>query len=177
MKIERDLSAYNGVLVLVIDEFSATHQYLPLPPAKLSTRRLDLQSSLDPDKAFSEVRKVEIVRKGSSFMLESALGSKFQVIDSLAQVGNCLSQLNNESTAKGYLQDFRLLEWEGLARSEKDKLITRYFSHELHLFLAVKDPSYFREAVQPLLVGKLEKTAVDYFLLGDKRALEKYFSP
>ena len=55
--------------------------------------------------------------------------------------------------------------------------MTKYFSHELNLFLALKDPDYFQQAVRPLIACKCEKTLLDLFLLGETEALEAFLSP
>ena len=59
----------------------------------------------------------------------------------------------------------------------KDKLYSEYFSHELNLFIRSKDPLYFTRTVRPFLVNKLEKTFVDYWLLGMAESMTQFIEP
>ena len=177
VSIKTNLSAYNGVLVIALDSSSVTHQYSPLKQGALKTRRLDLLKPLHPEQAFTEVREVALLPKHESFKVEDLQSSKLQIVDSLVKVGQFLIGMNCEGSAKKNVEDFKLLQWDRLSREEKDRRFTKYFSHELNLFLCAKDPLFFQEAVLPLVACKCEKTLIDYFLLGDKKALEGYLNP
>ena len=48
--------------------------------------------------------------------------------------------------------------------------------HELNLFIKKRDPEYFKTVVVPFLQCKMEKTFVDYYLLGDHATVAKYES-
>mmetsp|Transcript_20692 Transcript_20692/g.19721 ORF Transcript_20692/g.19721 Transcript_20692/m.19721 type:complete len:94 (-) Transcript_20692:2970-3251(-) len=48
----------------------------------------------------------------------------------------------------------------------KHKKYSRYHCHELNVFLYFQDKDYFELVVKPFLKNKMEKTFIDYYLLG-----------
>ena len=48
---------------------------------------------------------------------------------------------------------------------EKLKAYSDNCSHEINLFLKLKDPAFFKEVIRPFLQNKIEKTLVDLWLL------------
>jgi len=58
-----------------------------------------------------------------------------------------------------------MLKWPSQSSEEKAKKYSEYCSHEFNVFLKLKDPTFFENAVRPFLTNKMEKTFVDYWLL------------
>ncbi|MGB5687602.1 MAG: hypothetical protein WBM35_17470, partial [Candidatus Electrothrix sp.] len=74
------------------------------------------------------------------------------------------------------LAEFNFItNWPEHSLSKKKELYKKYASHELHLFLAKKDPEFFQTVVQPYLANKKDKQFVDDWLL--ERPLQKYLEP
>src|SRR5205807_226019 len=68
-----------------------------------------------------------------------------------------------------------LLNWPKLKPEQKRTLYAKHASHELHFFLAKKDPAFFQAAVRPFLANKKDKTFMDHWLLEDD--LGQYLEP
>ena len=60
-----------------------------------------------------------------------------------------------------------LKDWISFTDRQKLDKYNEYASHELNIFLYFKDAKFFKAAVHPFLQNKIEKTFVDFFLLGD----------
>ncbi|MGC4004302.1 MAG: hypothetical protein QM811_14760 [Pirellulales bacterium] len=60
-----------------------------------------------------------------------------------------------------------MLNWPKLKDEEKREKYSKYACHELHVFLAKKDPKFFDAVVKPFLKNKKDKTFVDHYLLGN----------
>ena len=69
-----------------------------------------------------------------------------------------------------------MTKWHALDIDEKLKKYDEFASHELNVFLFFKDRAYFDSYVRPFLNNKIEKTFVDYFLLGDHEGIMKHSS-
>ena len=64
--------------------------------------------------------------------------------------------------------------WQFLKKSKKDSLYDEFACHELNLFIFFKDKEYFTSVVKPFIRNKIEKTLVDFFLLGNKEKLQEF---
>eukprot|EP00483_Globobulimina_turgida_P004479 UN04488 len=67
-----------------------------------------------------------------------------------------------------------LTTWDVMAEKEKMKKYDELLCHELHLFLKKKDEPFFEQVCQPSIASKLNKDFMDYYLLNDTKALERY---
>src|SRR5262249_18726007 len=89
--------------------------------------------------------------------------SRFEVYDSLAKVYTLYATLN---PGESKLAEFAfVLNWPNLKPEEKRALYSKHACHELHFFLAKKDPAFFRDVVRPYLANKKDKTFLDRWLL------------
>lgn len=66
------------------------------------------------------------------------------------------------------------MKWSDYSRDEKNKQYNKYFSHELNIFIYMKDQEYFKSVVKPYLKNKMEKKFIDHYLLGDTEEVLKY---
>src|SRR5207244_172081 len=102
------------------------------------------------------------LQKGQPFVIADVTASRFEAYDSLAKVYALYATL---------LPDPKLAElafvlhWPKLKPEEKRAQYSKHASHELHFFLAKKDPAFFREVVKPYLANKKDKTFLDRWLL------------
>jgi hypothetical protein len=58
------------------------------------------------------------------------------------------------------------MKWHTYKKEEKNKNYSKNHCHELNIFIFFKDRPYFDEIVRPYLSHKMEKTFIDYYLLG-----------
>src|SRR5205807_5316306 len=133
---------------------------------------LRLHVGLDPKGHFTQQKQVNILSPGQLFVLADAASSRFEVYDSLQRVYGLYATLSNDPK----LAEFAfLLNWPKLKPEEKRALYSKYASHELHFFLAKKDPAFFQAVVLPYLANKKDKTFMDRWLL--KEDLREYLQP
>jgi len=124
--------------------------------------RLD-RLALDPSGSFAQTRQVTVLPSGGRFVLDD-LGGRYEVYDSLAKAYRLMTSLKQDETISEFAF---VLDWPKLDVSKKRALYEKYASHELHFFLAHKDPEFFKSAVLPYLTNKKDKTFMDMYLLGE----------
>ncbi len=61
-----------------------------------------------------------------------------------------------------------------MSPEDKLKKYDKFASHELNLFVYFKDMEFFEGVVRIFIKNKKEKSIVDYYLLNDTVALEKF---
>jgi Fe2+ or Zn2+ uptake regulation protein len=68
------------------------------------------------------------------------------------------------------------IKWVSMTEEEKNKVYYKNACHEFNFFLFKKDPGYFSKIVKPLIEYKMEKTFVDFYLLGQYQHLVSIFN-
>ena len=177
--IKGDMSAYNSILILGVDDHCVTQSLIPsIPIGETNKRNLCLDKALDENKYYSEQREATTHQLGENVEFGDMNTIQMQIVDSQEKV---LQVLNLVTKIKGnvqYLEDFKfLLNWHSFLLEEKHKHLSIYTSHELHLFLKFKDKEYFQSVVLPHISNKLEKSFMDLYFLGDINSLQKYLNP
>jgi hypothetical protein len=173
IKIRRaDLGAHSMIQVVAVDPLSTTVRTITLPEQPAKFLDLRLLSGLDPKGHFTQQKQVSILTDGKPFVLADAAASRFESYDSLARVYALYATLSKDPK----LAEFAfLLNWPKLKDEEKRAKYSKYACHEFHLFLAKKDPAFFKEVVRPYLTNKKDKTFLDRWLLEDN--LTEFLTP
>lgn len=128
------------------------------------TNDLRLGQALDAKTPLSFERGVSIASPEHPLDLKSLGSAKLQVYASVQALLKLYKTLVNDPR----LSDFDALGiWHTLDRDAKLEAYSRLASHELHLFLAFHDRSFFDEVIKPYLENKKEKQFVDHWLLGN----------
>lgn len=168
----KDLPAGQQVMVYAVNAEGAVCRHVPLAERPEKPRDLRLARYLDPGSEFTEQKRVSVVRKGDVFTVGDVLSAKVEWVDSLASAYRLLAALKQDAA----FDEFSfLLEWPKLDAARKRELYKKFACHELHLFLAKKDPAFFQEAVAPYLASKKDPTFMDNLLL--ERPLDAYLEP
>ena len=94
-----------------------------------------------------------------------------QLIDDQKKVKGVLEELMRERGIGGGNGVFKelgevFMKWKGYTPQEKHKMYYKHLCHELNIYVYHKDKEYFESIVRPFLESKMEKTFVDYYLLG-----------
>jgi hypothetical protein len=156
------LGAGQQIHVLAVNAENCVYREISLPAVPETYKDLRLTRILDPQRHFTEQKKVSILRAGAPFTIDDITTAKFEVYDSLASVHGLFSALSGNAT----LTEFGfILNWPDLKPAEKQELYSKYACHELNLFLFHKDPAFFRDVIKPYLANKKDKTFVDLWLL------------
>ncbi len=168
----KSLPAGQQLHVYAVNSDSSVYRSLALQERPEDTKDLRLTRFLLPDKHFTEQKRTTLVRQGEKFTVADILSAKIEIVDSLPAAYRLLTALNDDGT----LAEFNfILTWNKLSAEKKAELYKKYACHELHVFLARKDPAFFKEAIKPYLANKKDATFVDEYLLG--RSLTKYLRP
>ena len=151
------------IRIVAIDSDSTAQRDFTLPQQKLTLRDLRLTDGLDPKQHYSRQNRISLLEKDVPFAFKDALTATWQNIGHLGAAHSLLLNLSGNST----LAEFSwLLEWNTLTPERKADLYSTYACHELHFFLARKDPDFFKRVIQPFLANKRDKTFMDHYLLG-----------
>jgi hypothetical protein len=166
------LGPHTMIHVVAVDPLNTTYRSVTLPEQPARFVDLRLRSGLDPKGHFTQQKQVSVLLPGQKFVLEDVAGSRFEAYDSLAKAYGLYATLSRDPK----LAEFAfLLNWPKLKPEEKRALYSKYASHELHFFLAKKDPAFFQAVVLTYLANKKDKTFMDRWLL--KEDLSEYLQP
>ncbi len=158
--------------VYAVNQNSAVYRQRSFKEHPEKSQDLRLARYLDPKNHFTEQKRMSIVHKGESFTVADILSSRIEVVDSVSSAYRLLTALNDDAT----LAEFNfIINWPEYSMEKKKELYKKYASHELHLFLAMKDPGFFKEIVRPYIANKKDATFMDDWLLG--RPLQAYLEP
>ena len=179
--IPGDLSLYSTLQIIAIDNHSATQTIIPyISQSAINpypyTRDLTLKQPLQPTKDYLEQREAKALHKSDIFCFSIGnFNTQYKVIDSIQKVWEALLLITQIRGKVEYLDEFEfLINWQKFTLEEKNKYLSIYTSHELHLFIKFKDRKYFDSVLLPHLANKLEKSFMDYYLLDDTNSLLKY---
>lgn len=145
---------------------------LPEPQGGAAIRDLRLDEPLVPAKHFTQGRKVTLLKEGQTLTVSDFRASEVQPYGTVAAVHQTLLAISGDEA----LAEFGFVtKWPTFDEAEKRGLYSKHACHELHFFLAEKDPAFFDAVVKPYLANKKEKTFLDHYLLGDP--LQRFLAP
>ena len=171
VKLE-DLPAGQQLHVYAVHGSSAVYRQRAVAEHTEKPKDLRLTRYLAPDQHFAEQKRSSVLRAGETFTAADALSAKVEVVDSVAAAYRLLSAINGDAT----FTEFNFItKWSDFSAKKKQELYKEYACHELHLFLAKKDPEFFDAVVRPYLASKKDATFMDDWLLG--RPLHSYLEP
>jgi hypothetical protein len=146
--------------VVAVDPLNTTYRGTTLPERLAQFVDVRFRNELDPQGHFTQQKQVSVLPPGQPFVLEDVV------------VYGLYATLSKDPK----LAEFAfLLTWPKLKLEEKRTLYSKYASHELHFFLAKKDPAFFQAVVLPYLANKKDKTFMDRWLLQED--LSEYRQP
>ncbi len=158
--------------IYAVNASSAVYRQRSLKENAEKTTDLRLRRFLSPDVHFTEQKRTSLLRKGEVFTAEDILSAKVEVVDSIGAAYRLLTALNDDPT----LAEFNfIVNWPEHGMAKKQELYKKYACHELHLFLARKDPAFFNKVVRPYIADKKDRTFIDDRLLGNP--LDSYLEP
>ncbi|WP_428261538.1 hypothetical protein [Haliangium sp.] len=163
------------VRVVATDGRGLVCRELGLPACAGQYRDLRLRAGLDPNTPVAQVRRVQALVAGESLLPNEpakTAGARRELYDTLGKVFELFVTLSGDAT----LNKFRfLVEWPSLSDAQRRDRYSEYACHELHLWLARKDPDFFAAVVAPYLRNKHHKTFLDHYLL--EADLSEYLRP
>ncbi|MFV8751529.1 hypothetical protein ACNOYE_13375 [Nannocystaceae bacterium ST9] len=151
------------VRIVACDPLALVSRQLALPELDLPSRDLRLHDALPVAGHFIQRKQAAPLGPGDALVIEDVRTSKLETVDTLAKAHALLETLSGDAS----LREFEFVtRWPSLSLADKRERYSKYACHELHLFLARKDPAFFAEVVRPYLADKRDKTFMDHYLLG-----------
>lgn len=151
------------VEVVACDGPTTAHDRVALPARPLPVRERRLTAPFDPAQPLSVRMDLTALAAGGTLDLPAHPVSGLRLVDSIAALIDLFAATHGDAA----LQDFRDLgRWHLLDAEARGRLCDRLASHELHLFLARRDPAWCARHLKPYLAGKLQPTLVDRWITG-----------
>ncbi|HVH99677.1 MAG TPA: hypothetical protein VM869_13240, partial [Enhygromyxa sp.] len=158
--------------VVAVDAISQAAAELALPESELAPRDRRLLDALDPAGHFVLRKQRACLAPDDELVIDDVRTAKLEAVDSLGKAHALLLTLSGDA----HLREFEFVtRWPTLTPEQKRERYSKYACHELHLFLARKDPEFFAAIVQPYLANKRDPTFMDHYLLG--APLDGYLEP
>ncbi|MGB6223093.1 hypothetical protein [Haloferula sp.] len=169
------LATFDGcqvIEVVVADSGSLHRQSFPLPKHPIPLRDRRLSHPLDPEKHHLGTRSAAALAKDAEATITNILDADWRAFTTLTEAHEFLYG----ATGDEKLRDLSfLVSWPELDEQAKLTHWSEHASHEFHLFLARKDPGFFKKHVKALLAEKAEPKFIDDYLL--ERDLNGYLQP
>src|SRR5262249_31394298 len=141
----KEIGAHAMIHVVAVDPVSTTSRSFTLPEMPTKFLDLRLHTGLDPQSHFTQQKQVNVLNPGQTFTLEDIAASRFEAYDSVSKLYTLYATLSRDPK----LAEFSfVLTWPTLSPEAKRALYSKYACHELHFFLAKKDPAFFRSVVK-----------------------------
>ncbi|KAJ3049091.1 hypothetical protein HK097_009881 [Rhizophlyctis rosea] len=165
------------ITIMAADYKSSALRSFPLPSSVEETKqaatsrdlRLRLEWPLDAHVV--ESNTVVALKSGDRV----SVSGRFPAIVSTCRKMFDIAEALALGSDKSVFAEFRFISrWAGMSLQEKLKLYDQYACHELNLLLHAKDAEFANNIIKPYIADKVEKTVVDYYILGDVEACRKY---
>ena len=167
-----ELEGAQFIEIIAADVSASETVFYPLPANETPLRDRRIARPLAPDNHHLATRFAAALATGAEAKIENLLDADWRAFTTLAEAHQFLLATNGDDR----LYNFTFLTtWPELEEKEKLALLANHHCHELHLFLARKDPEFFAEHVKPFLIAKPEPQFIDDYLLA--RDLAKYLRP
>ncbi|MFT6107138.1 MAG: hypothetical protein ACJA2W_000041 [Planctomycetota bacterium] len=168
-----DLGDKHVIQIIAMDRAITVDEVVLRPETPMKLRERRLVDALDPANPTVQQRRIEYLGAGESYVIRDAPNAGAKTFGTLGDVFELYrtSGQGGEELAKF---DF-LTRWPELSELEKRTKYSEFACHELHAFLRMRDPEFFRSIVVPHLSSKGHATFMDDWLLG--RDLGGYFEP
>lgn len=165
LEIKRaDLGPHQELVFLAIDPQNAAVRMVSLPEEKADYLDLRLAKSLDPRQHFTQQKRISVLAAGDELVINDITSTRFELYDTLSRVFMLYSALNKDTN----LNEFGFIRrWASLKPEEKEELYKKFASHELHFFVAKKDPAFYEKAILPYLANKKEKQFLDRWMIAE----------
>lgn len=158
-----ELGEHTALDIVLVDRFGTSRTRRVLPDAGYDPEEVRLDAGLDPGRNFSRQKTVRRIDGAEPVVFPDLATTRYQVVGDFGQAFDILATLNGDET----LSEFRFLkDWHEMDDEAKREKYGEYASHELHLFLYMRDRGFFDAVVKPYLAHKKDKTFVDRWLLG-----------
>ena len=176
------LHLYSTIQVVVTDHESTVTRCVPLSNNVIESKDLRLYSKMEADKPYSTMRETTTVLEGGVFKCDDFSRIELETIDNFGKLFRILKELGRLTGYSGDLEgDFNkfdwVVDWPYLKEEKKLSYYDKFVCHEVNLFLYFRDRKFFDKNVAKFVRNKLEKTFVDYFLLGCEKTMKSYASP
>lgn len=98
------------------------------------------------------------------------------IIDSLQALYKACDAVSKATNSNEEFKFEFLLSWHKFDSETKNKKYSAFFSHEMNLFLKLKDWDFFEGVARPFISCKMEKSFLDYWLLDDIEELNQKYN-
>ncbi|CAD8097055.1 unnamed protein product [Paramecium primaurelia] len=169
---------YSTVVILAYQDDNYSIKVLPLQNNQIQIKDLCHVSQLEKNKFYSTFRSTKEIIPQTPFQIQDIISTEIFQLDSLNLLFNIQKELMRINKQKIKEQDLiiisDLLKWDRETFQFKQKFYNQYQCDELNLFLYMKDQQFFETVILDHIKNKIEKSFIDYFLLQDHQALQKY---
>ncbi|MEM9365063.1 MAG: hypothetical protein AAGD07_03635, partial [Planctomycetota bacterium] len=164
------IAGLNIIDILAIDPISAVRARVTQRWTEPKTVDRRLRRSLPENEAWTLQHSAEVESEATANRQQAVI-SREQAIETVGDLFDYFRRV----VADERLEPFEILtRWHTLTSSQKQAAYGRLACHELHLFLAIHDPTFFDNVIAGYLQNKKEKQLIDDFLLGND--LSEYLS-
>merc|ERR1719397_1047637 len=173
------MNTQNLLQIIATDDNNISLRNIILPTVESASKFKDcrLMDGLDPRAHLAEIREVLFKFKGEQMEIGNWETTQLETIDDISDVFELFLTIAGKQSERwrAHLADFQpMTVWNKLTLEQRLDFYGKYQCNEINFWLYRKDQDFFKQVVQPLIAGKVQKDCMDYFLLGDVESLKSY---
>ena len=170
-----EIARYTTLRVVVSDVMSNISFDIPLKPHDFETADVRLAESKKVGNIYGATRFAQSAAAGQTVHLSDINNTEQAIIDNLESVFQLFKVLSQYSSkaAGSSLDKWKLLaKWDSLESSQKLAFYDEFCSHELNIFLYMKDKEFFNQFVMPFIANKSRLDKIDRIFLGHTSSIK-----
>lgn len=175
------IESYSHIQIVASNLISNITEIFALPQSPLPHKDLTLKSQMKKDSFYSINRGTSTINKGTKYQVKDLTSTEIQIVDSISKLlplQKILLQSRGQDNQNGGYGFWSFLkDWGSYSNDDKLKKYDKFASHELNIFIFFKDREFFNKVVKPFIFNKVEKSIVDYALLGDTNKILEAIMP
>jgi len=173
------MNSQNLLQIIATDDNNISLRNVILPTVESISKLKDcrLMDGLDPESHLAEIREVLFKQAGEQMDIANWETTQLETIDDISDVFELFLTIAGKQSERwrAHLADFQpMTVWNKLTLEQRLDFYGAYQCNEINFWLYRKDQDFFKQVVQPLIAGKVQKDCMDYFLLGDVESLKSY---
>lgn len=167
------LGELDQLSLIMVDGHSVQYRTLTKDAKPPKTKDIRLTAAMEPAKHLKLHNSILPKQTGQPQTIPTPAGTEVRVYESWGDVFD-LMRLLRPSTS---WDEFEVLkQWDQYDTAAKESHYSKLASHEMHWFLLLKDPEFFKRTVLSAIAEKKDKTFLDHWFLGeDLRAYTQFW--
>ncbi|OMJ71756.1 hypothetical protein SteCoe_29951 [Stentor coeruleus] len=116
----------------------------------------------------TEICKSKALLVADELIITDFPNTSLEIVDNFSQLFSLIQEIITFNQHYPNIKEWSfLVDWPKLTFDKKKEYYDKYISHELNLFLRIRDKEFFETIAKPFVMCKMKKDIVDKYLCGE----------